>query len=235
MTATQPDDQQPRGNSRPVLSRQNGPHPSLESRVLRYRDSAFSKPIAEFNRQAFAQAADLLREHAGPLILDSGCGVGDSTRALAQRYPDHLILGLDRSEDRLTRQRRAPLSGNAHLIRTDLIDFWRLADEAGWRPTHHFLLYPNPCPKPDQLQRRFHAHPVFPHLVRLGGILECRSNWLIYLQELASALALYGINSQIIPLPEGPAMTPFEQKYRNSGQQLWQLISESPPDPDAAQ
>ncbi|WP_409524559.1 tRNA (guanine(46)-N(7))-methyltransferase TrmB [Nitrincola sp. MINF-07-Sa-05] len=227
-------DTHPEGNSRPVTSSQSDVHPGLAALLQRYRDAVFNKPVADFNQLAFDRASEYLCAHGGPLILDSGCGVGDSTRVIARNYPDHLVLGLDRSEDRLSRQRQPPLPDNAHLIRTDLVDFWRLAAAAEWKPEHHFLLYPNPYPKPQQLQRRFHGHPVFPHFVTLGGTIHCRSNWLIYLKELASALALYGVDSQITPVPNEPAMTPFEQKYRNSGQAVWQLLSAPPPDPGDA-
>lgn len=234
MTDITSTDTHPEGNSRPVTSRQSDIHPGLSALAERYRDLPFRKPVADFNQHAFDQACELLSAHGGPLILDSGCGVGDSTRVIARSYPDHLVLGLDRSEDRLARQRQEPLPDNARLIRTDLIDFWRLAAAAGWKPEHHFLLYPNPYPKPQQLQRRFHGHPVFPDFVRLGGIIHCRSNWLIYLKELALTLALYDLGSHITPVPDEPAMTPFEQKYRNSGQAVWQLLSVQPPDPGDA-
>lgn len=35
-------------------------------------------------------------------------------------------------------------------------------------------------PKIGHLSRRWHGHPVFPAMLELGGVLECRSNWKIY-------------------------------------------------------
>lgn len=215
------------GNSRQVTSEQHSCHPELLVQVARYRQHTFKKPIADFNQQAFKQAEQRRLAHGGPLILDSGCGVGDSTRFLAEHYPDHLVLGLDRSIHRLQRQ-RPELPDNALLIRTDLIDFWRLAAAADWAPVRHYLFYPNPYPKPSQLSRRFHAHPVFPAMVTLSRQFEARSNWLIYLQELHLALAAYGIDSLIEPVePNCPAVSAFEHKYRASQQPLWKLITES--------
>jgi tRNA G46 methylase TrmB len=63
---------------------------------------------------------------------------------------------------------------------------------------------------------------VFPDIVALGGILECRSNWQIYVEECASALSqLSGkeVGCEAY-LPQQP-ITPFESKYLASGHRLW--------------
>lgn len=216
---------QPAGNSRPVHSGQRGVHEGLAQRLTRHLQQPFRRPYAAHSLEAFALAQGLVEAHGGPLIFDSGCGVGDSTRMIAERFEDHLVLGLDRSADRLGRK-RPPLPPNARLIRADLVDFWRLARAAGWNPARHFLLYPNPYPKAGQLNKRFHGHPVFPDLVALGGRLECRSNWRTYLEEMNLALKMLDNQGVLGPVPECPAIsTAFERKYRASGHELWQLVA----------
>lgn len=209
--------------SRWVISQQQGVHDRLEEVVERHRSHAFCKPIAVFNQQAFEQAGELWQKHGGALILDSGCGVGASTRNLARQFPEHFVIGVDRSDHRLQRQWGA-LPNNACLIRADLVDFWRLALAAGWQPDYHYLLYPNPCPKKKDFKLRWHGHPVFADLVALGGLLECRSNWKLYLLEMQQALSLFGVHAQLEPLQvaDNP-MTPFERKYAQSGHELWSL------------
>jgi tRNA G46 methylase TrmB len=44
-----------------------------------------------------------------PLILDAGCGVGHSTIQLAREFPDHWVIGVDQSEDRLSRRNPIPM------------------------------------------------------------------------------------------------------------------------------
>lgn len=112
---------------------------------------------------------------------------------------------------------------NALLLRADLVDFWRLARAADWRLARHYLLYPNPYPKSAHLKKRWHGHPVFPALLALGGELELRSNWSIYVEEFALAVALLrGREGEISPhVPNDGFLTPFEQKYFESGQRLW--------------
>ena len=73
---------------------------------------------------------------------------------------------------------------------------------------------------------RWHGHPVFPALLELGGTLEMRSNWPLYLQEARAALALAGSSSDIAPLSlDQGALTDFEEKYAASGQRLWRLTA----------
>lgn len=219
-------------NSRSVTSNQRGPHDALARRVARNFEHPWRKPIADHTHDAFRRASVWLAEQARPLILDAGCGVGLSSRELARRHPDHAVIGVDRSADRLGRD-HGELPGNALLVRADLVDFWRLALAAGWRPRHHYLLYPNPYPKASQLKLRWHGHPVFPTLLALGGRLELRSNWRVYVEEFALATAEAGFSAPTVSAftPDEGHLTPFERKYAESGQRLWRLCLDLPHDP----
>nr|WP_297460797.1 methyltransferase domain-containing protein [uncultured Halomonas sp.] len=216
-------------NSRVIASNQTGPHDDLARRVARALHYPLRKPIAEHTRLAFAEAEAWLASRHMPLVLDAGCGVGLSTRHLARRHPDRAVIGIDRSADRLSRDHGA-VPDNALLIRADLIDFWRLALAAGWQPLRHYLLYPNPYPKASQLKLRWHAHPVFPTLLALGGHLELRSNWRVYLEEFALAIEqASGQRPAILEHdPAGDYLTPFERKYHASEQALWRLSIDLP-------
>ncbi|AIA73785.1 tRNA (guanine(46)-N(7))-methyltransferase TrmB [Vreelandella alkaliphila] len=210
--------------SRPVVSNQPGPHHDVARRVARALENPLRKPIAAHTQKAFEDAHTWLQKQQAPLILDAGCGVGLSTRRLAEQFPAHAVIGVDRSEDRLSRD-HGELPANALLVRADLVDFWRLAEQEKWAPERHFLLYPNPYPKAAHLKMRWHGHPVFPTLLALGGHLEVRSNWQLYVEEFALATALVtGKQATIAALvPNGSYLTPFEAKYDQSGQTLWQL------------
>lgn len=211
-------------NSRPVTSNQPGPHHDLARRVNRALTHPLRKPIAEHTQHNFAQAAEWLAGRQTPLILDSGCGVGISTRQLAAQFPAHTVIGIDRSEDRLGRD-HGELPSNALLVRADLVDFWRLAYQAGWLLEQHYLLYPNPYPKAGHLKMRWHGHAVLPTLLALGGHFELRSNWSLYVEEFALAVAqVTGKQAAVTEFaPEGNYLTPFEAKYAQSGQPLWRL------------
>ncbi len=216
-----------RANSRTVTSNQAGPHDQLQKIVDRYAQSTFLKPLSVVSRSAFEQAMAAWQQAGHPsLILDAGCGVGLSTRRLALQHPESFVIGVDQSADRL--QREVRWTGlpppNFITVRADLVDFWRLMLGEDIHPTRHYLLYPNPWPKKDQLQRRWHGHPVFPTVIALGGKIECRSNWQTYIDEFALAVSqLTGVMPSVErfqPNPAGP-LTPFEEKYLASGHALW--------------
>lgn len=219
--------------SRRIVTNQAGPHQGLETRVTRALEYPWRKPVAEHTREAFASAARWREARSDmPLILDAGCGVGISTRQLAEAFPEHAVIGVDRSDSRLSRE-HGPLPDNALLVRADLVDFWRLAFQAGWRPARHYLLYPNPYPKAALLKLRWHGHPVLPFILALGGRLELRSNWRLYLEEFSLALRqATGVEAVVeAHAPGATYLTPFERKYHLSGQPIWRLVVELPANP----
>lgn len=215
-------------HSHVVQSSQEGIHPRLEPLLVRHQAARWSQPLHEPTRQAFDEMLRMLPGQLPPLVFDSGCGTGESTRRLAALFPGALLIGIDKSADRLSRLAapRFPWrEENALWLRADLATFWRLALAAGWRLERHYLLYPNPWPKPGQLQRRWHAHPVFPDLLQLGGRLEMRTNWKIYADEFAFALnRLTGAHVAPQAVEEGEDISPFERKYRASGHELYSVV-----------
>lgn len=213
-------------NSRIPQSAQGGIHERLGALVRKHLAEPFRKPVTPYNREAF-ELSLAGWDGKAPLILDAGCGVGHSSIQIARAYPEHWVIGVDQSQDRLERRKPYPdalMPRNLVFVRADLVDYWRLLDEAGLRLARHYILYPNPWPKIGHLARRWHAHPVFPFIPRLGGVLECRSNWDVYIQEMAAALSIaLGRGFAVGKLPAEVPISPFERKYRDSGQTLYRL------------
>lgn len=217
-------------NSRQPTSAQTGIHEQLAGLLERHRRTDFWKPFADYNRAAFDASMERRARLApqAPLILDACCGVGASSIALARAFPNHYVIGVDQSASRLARQIEGKREGwpdNLDLVRADLVDYWRLLRAEGIRLDRHYLLYPNPWPKIGHLSRRWHGHPVFPEMLALGGVLECRSNWRIYVEEFCFAIAALTGKQLVCEayLAESP-LTPFERKYRDSGHALWRTV-----------
>ncbi len=161
-------------NSSIPHSAQAGVHERLHAVVRKHLEQPFRKPITDYNRQAFENSLAGW-DGSAPLILDAGCGVGHSSIQIARAHPEHWVIGVDQSQDRLERKKPYPealMPRNLVFVRADLVDYWRLLEEAGLRLARHYILYPNPWPKIGHLTRRWHAHPVFPYIPRLGGALE---------------------------------------------------------------
>jgi tRNA G46 methylase TrmB len=135
------------------------------------------------------------------VILDSGCGRGRSTIALAKQYPHLPVIGIDRSTARLVTNKHYtninPISvtsnninqyintddrdedayddidtgddeddmdndiqslHNILLLNMDLRAFWTLSCmQSDWIIDQHYLLHPNPYPKPRWLSNRLYG------------------------------------------------------------------------------
>ena len=217
--------------------------------VRKYASTTFLRPVADHTREAFEKVcefvynfyaarntggvgADRVGAGCAELVLDSGCGTGESTLHLAKKFPNVPVIGIDKSAVRLTkagngRQLECAAEGepcaapagastgmavplNAFWVRAELLDFWRLALEkvvAGeWNILHHALYYPNPWPKESEATRRFHLHPIFPTLLRLSPVTELRTNWEIYAREFAEAARVAG---DALQLKLGAEFAPF--------------------------
>jgi tRNA G46 methylase TrmB len=218
----------------PVTSPQHGIHDNLEKTVLKHLQTHSLKPIAEHNRLAFERSYTWWQQKGNPkVILDSACGTGESTHCLAHQYPDHVVIGLDQSIKRLQNSRNTQLPSNALLLHCECTDFWRLAEQAQWRFNQHTLLYPNPYPKKQHLQRRWHGEAAFRSLLNISQQIELRTNWKIYADEFHHALLIAQLtgatlnNITVEAYQPVTTMTAFEKKYLMSGHALWQVRATS--------
>jgi len=221
------------GDSRVIISNQIGLNEKLDEVVLKHLQHDFKKPYQTHTLKAFKKIEKWVEQQGKPIIFDSCCGVGESTYHIAKAHPEAIILGMDKSADRLSKH---PVDGelsiddldsninNYQLLQVNLNDFWRLAVEANWTLSHHYLLYPNPWPKAKHLQRRWHGSAVFPSIIELGGKLDLRSNWFTYVEEFQRALQLAGKESKTDIYSAEQAITPFERKYWASGQKSLRLM-----------
>ena len=207
----------------------------VERHVAQHATYLAKRPIAKHTAAAFQTAADFARSRAAPLIIDAGCGTGRSTLKLAERYPDRTVIGVDRSEARLSKGRHAP--ANALLLRAELGDFWRLLNDSNDLTVEEtYLLYPNPYPKTKMLKQRFQGHASLPSLLQAcGRRLTVRASWRTYLEEFRVACRRageLGIRPDLVS--KGPyelsdlhdPLTLFERKYANAGVPVYELILE---------
>lgn len=214
--------------SRSVSGQQEAIHPNLVSTVEKHLASSFNRPIQPYNIEAIDWLLDQWQQCGKPsIVLDSGCGVGESTKNLAAQLSDHLVIGIDQSQHRLNKHGADTglfAKDNYRLLRADLIDCWRLLNQHQLLPEYHFIPYPNPWPKKKHLIRRWHGHPVFKDILSLGGKLQVRSNWKTYIDEFGIALETAGYtHTGTESFAPEEFLTPFEKKYFLSGQALFRI------------
>ena len=238
---------------RAVSSNQSGPYEHLQEVVGKYATTQYLRPIANHTQTAFGEAVLFVErfysEHcknqsctSKAIILDSGCGTGDSTLSLARKFKDIPVIGIDKSARRLNKAENKSewslstieqkvVPENVFWVRAELLDFWRLALDkvldGSWTITHHALYYPNPWPKQSEATRRFHLHPIFKTMMSLSNVTEIRTHWEIYAQEFCMAARILD-NDAECSLCEYKPTTPetaFEKKYSEAGQALWQVVT----------
>jgi tRNA G46 methylase TrmB len=209
-----PDEQ----TAEPIQSSQTDIHADLLRILDRHLRTPWRKPIPDHTQTAGQKLLEWLALQDKPLLLDSFCGTGQSTAVLAERHPDLAVVGVDKSAARLSRH---AVEGNYLLLRAECEPLWQLLQFSGVRVAKHYLLYPNPWPKPGHLKRRIHGHPAFGALLGLGGHVELRSNWSIYVREFATAMKHTGVDGETMAITPETPITLFEAKYRQRGQTLW--------------
>ena len=202
-------------------------HARLSDVLTRHQNHPDQTPIAPYSTAIWPQVQAFAAAHPS-LILDLGCGTGESSQNLAHRHPDSGVLGLDRSSVRL---RKAPNDGSVNYLhlRGDQYDLLRLMQAHKLRAEKIYLLYPNPSPKPEHLKRRWHAHPIWPTLLNVTDHIELRTNWSIYAEEFAFVLKASGWNAvseQIVIDADNEALSLFEAKYARSGHEIWRVVGE---------
>jgi tRNA G46 methylase TrmB len=253
-----------------VTSNQESLHKDLEEVVRKYARTTFLRPIADHTREAFAEVETFVEMFYGKngdpgtasgvtnairdgapganaetapraVILDSGCGTGESTIHIAHRFPGIPVIGIDKSCARLNKAGNPSqtageeVPANAFWIRAELLDFWRLAldfvKSGKWTIPYHAVYYPNPWPKQSEATRRFHMHPIFPTLLALGKTIELRTNWDIYAREFAEAARIVfeeraeaGMTIKCESFDPIAPETAFERKYKEARQTLWRAI-----------
>lgn len=213
-----------------IQSQQIDPHEKLNEIVEKHLQTQWQKPVADVQREIFLSISKKISLQPKRIILDSCCGTGRSTQWLAKQYPEHWVIGIDKSLARLSRNknwRDHEMNGNMILVRVDAIDFWQQVVANGWVVDKHFILYPNPYPKKSQLTKRWHGHAIFPVLIQTAKQFELRSNWLVYLQEFQQAAQLIDpdCETNIQQLDSGQsALTAFEQKYFAAQMRCYSLM-----------
>lgn len=204
----------------------------LLKRAQRFCVDSYKRPI-----ENEPQLRKTILDAAGgrSLVLDAGCGTGESSVQLALRHPESFVLGVDKSISRIGRKNgfKKQMPENALLLAADMQSVWPLL----WKMTEskeinvekQYILYPNPWPKLKGLKRRWYANPMLAFIMALESPVEARSNWPSYLEDFGKVWEhLGGGSSSLEVYRPDRFISAFERKYSESGQELYKLELETP-------
>jgi tRNA (guanine-N7-)-methyltransferase len=212
------------GNSNIVTTNQDGIHENLEDIVTKYTFENYLRPPAKFSEDVWSEILNWIG--SDEVVFDLGCGIGASCIYLAKKYPTLKIVGIDKSISRLNRKNdfKNNLDKRIKLFRGELLDLIPLIYKNSTIKIHSiYLLYPNPYPKKIHVKKRFHGNPICVFLFNIKAPIILRSNWKLYLEEFAFVGKIFQKKSVLEVIESPELITPFEEKFFKSGQELFEL------------
>ncbi|MBI5862129.1 MAG: tRNA (guanosine(46)-N7)-methyltransferase TrmB [Rhodocyclales bacterium] len=175
-----------------------------------------------------------------PKILEIGCGMGETTAAIAAAQPDNDYLGIEvhtPGVGSLLKEIVTRELGNLRVIQHDAVEVVRdMIPPQSLAGIHIF--FPDPWPKKRQQKRRL-IQPPFVHLLaeRLapGGYLHCATDWQEYAEQMLAVLSAEPLLENTAHSATGfaarPAYRPqtkFETRGLRLGHGVWDVIFQRP-------
>lgn len=169
-------------------------------------------------------------------ILEIGCGMGETTAAIAAAHPENDYLGIEvhtPGVGSLLKEIEERGLGNVRICQHDAVEVLRdMIPQAALSGVHVF--FPDPWPKKRQQKRRL----IQPPLVRLlserllpGGYLHCATDWEEYAQQMVEVLGAEPLLENTGTLPGGFAVRPayrpqtkFETRGLRLGHGVWDVV-----------
>ncbi|MEP7205457.1 MAG: tRNA (guanosine(46)-N7)-methyltransferase TrmB [Casimicrobiaceae bacterium] len=169
----------------------------------------------------------------GPVVLEIGCGMGETTAAIAAAHPNIDFLGVEvhgPGVGSLFRQAQALDLANLRVIQHDAVEVVaQMIPPASLAGVHVF--FPDPWPKKRHHKRRLLKSPFVHALVtRLqeGGVLHVATDWEDYAHEILATLAaeplLANTAQGFATRPESRPRTKFETRGMGLGHGVWDLL-----------
>ena len=168
-----------------------------------------------------------------PLVLEIGCGMGDTTAAIAAGDPDRDFIGIEvytAGIGSLLRHIDARGLTNLKLIQHDAVEVLRdMVAPASLDAVHIF--FPDPWHKARHHKRRL-IQPAFVSLLasrlKPGGIVHCATDWLPYAEQMLEVLSgeplLQNTGVDYVPRPSYRPETKFERRGLRLGHPIRDLV-----------
>lgn len=203
-----------------VSNAQKRAHDTLLPRYgLEYRDSPVDLD------QAFGRNA--------PHVLEIGCGMGETTVAIAAAHPGTDYLGIEvhtPGVGSLLKQIDAAGLSNLRVVQHDAVAVLRQMIMPDSLDGIH-IFFPDPWPKKRHHKRRL-IQPPFAALaasrLKPGGYLHAATDWHEYAEQMLAVLGaeplLENTAPAYAPRPEYRPQTKFETRGLKLGHGVWDLV-----------
>jgi tRNA (guanine-N7-)-methyltransferase len=168
-----------------------------------------------------------------PKILEIGCGMGETTAAIAAALPQNDYLGIEvhtPGVGSLLKEIAERELTNLRVIQHDAVEVVRDMIGPGTLAGIH-IFFPDPWPKKRHHKRRL-IQPTFVALLAAklaqGGYLHCATDWQEYAEQMVEVLAaeplLENTATRFAPRPAYRPQTKFESRGLRLGHGVWDVV-----------
>lgn len=170
-----------------------------------------------------------------PVDIEIGCGVGLHPIKYCSSHPDRQLIAIEHTAakfSKMIRRKDRHQLDNLFCIHGNGIAF--LAKHGRQNSLDQaFLLYPNPNPKPNHQNKRWHAMPFMGHLwscLKPGGLVTLVTNEKWYFEEALQFFKeewnfpvenAFSFTQEDLSLSQ--QRTHFERKYLGAGQTCYEI------------
>lgn len=170
---------------------------------------------------------------SAPRVLEIGCGMGETTAAIAQALPATDFIGIEvhaPGVGSLLRQIETRALTNLRVIQHDAVDVVAaMIAEASLAGIHVF--FPDPWPKKRHHKRRLLQTAFVHELARRlapGGYLHVATDWAEYAEQILATLAAEPLLTNTVagfaPRPAYRPLTKFEARGLKLGHGVWDVV-----------
>ncbi|NWG30346.1 MAG: tRNA (guanosine(46)-N7)-methyltransferase TrmB [Rhodocyclaceae bacterium] len=168
-----------------------------------------------------------------PVFLEIGCGMGETTAAIAAAHPGNDYLGIEvhtPGVGSLLKEIATRNLSNLRVIQHDAVEVVRDMIPPGSLAGIH-IYFPDPWPKKRHHKRRL-IQPPFVHALALrltaGGYLHCATDWEEYAVQMLDVLSaeplLENTAQGFAPRPDWRPQTKFETRGLKLGHGVWDVL-----------
>jgi len=172
-----------------------------------------------------------------PVVLEIGCGMGETTAAVARAHPETDYVGVEVHGPgvgaALNRIDQLGLA-NLRMIQHDAVEVVDAMIPEGSLAGVH-VYFPDPWPKKRHHKRRL-LKPAFVHALAMrlapGGYLHAATDWAPYAEEILATFAteplLANTAQRYAPRPEWRPQTKFEARGLKLGHEVFDILFRRP-------
>jgi len=170
---------------------------------------------------------------AAPRFVEIGCGMGETTAAIAAAHPENDYLGIEvhtPGVGSLLKEIAGRGLTNLRLVQHDAVEVLRDMIAPGALAGIH-IFFPDPWPKKRHHKRRLLQPPVVNLLasrLAASGYVHCATDWEDYalqmLEVLSAEAALANSAAGFAARPDYRPLTKFEARGLKLGHGVWDLI-----------